>query len=265
MSEVTNDQHFLIDEKVIQSLLDVADLSLNDTVLEVGAGTGNITKELAKRVKKLIAVELDQELIGPLSHVRPLSKSSKEVTKNNSESKQVNIEIINADALKVINQRRDFTKIIGNIPYQISEALIQAVIKRAFIKSLTLIAPRSFALKAQEHAIFKAFFEIEIKEEVEKEAFNPPPDTRSVIVLFKRKSFDGNSGEQIIRSLYLQKDKQLKNGLREALIELYKLKNKPLTKKEASKLVDQIDAGDRDVLISRLPLPVFDKIAQMTV
>ena len=56
-------QNFLIDEKVLEEIVDSANLKSSDVVLEVGPGMGVLTKELAKRVKKVIAVELDKNLV----------------------------------------------------------------------------------------------------------------------------------------------------------------------------------------------------------
>ena len=56
-------QHFLIDPKVLERIIEAAELSKNDTVVEIGSGLGVVTAELAKRARKVIAIEIDKELI----------------------------------------------------------------------------------------------------------------------------------------------------------------------------------------------------------
>ncbi len=53
------DQFFLIDPKVIQKIVEFADLTEKDTVLEIGAGTGNLTREIAKKAGRVITFEID--------------------------------------------------------------------------------------------------------------------------------------------------------------------------------------------------------------
>ena len=62
-------QNFLIDSLVLDEIVKVADLKSTDIVLEVGPGFGVLTQELAKRVKKVIAVEIDKNLIVPLKEI----------------------------------------------------------------------------------------------------------------------------------------------------------------------------------------------------
>ena len=62
-SVVKADQHMLIDESVIKQIVDKADIKSSDIVLEIGAGSGNVTAELAKCCKKLFILEKDQDLL----------------------------------------------------------------------------------------------------------------------------------------------------------------------------------------------------------
>ena len=56
-------QNFLINEKIVNDLIVVADLSKSDVVLEIGAGIGTLTKKIAKKVKKVVTVEIDKKLV----------------------------------------------------------------------------------------------------------------------------------------------------------------------------------------------------------
>lgn len=102
-------QNFLVDGKIIQKIIDEAALSNDETVLEIGAGIGFVTEELAKIAKKVIAIEIDPDAIEELAK---LSYS--------------NINIINQDILKI--DLSDLTdkpvRIIANIPYYITSPIL---------------------------------------------------------------------------------------------------------------------------------------------
>jgi len=76
-------QNFLVDKEIIDRIIKTANLTSDETVIEIGAGAGFVTEELAKRVKKVIAIELDEDAVRELKKL-PYS----------------NIEIFNQDILK---------------------------------------------------------------------------------------------------------------------------------------------------------------------
>lgn len=82
----TFDQHFLVDAGYLDRIVAAAELGPEDVVLEIGAGIGNLTERLAKKAKKVIAIELDPVLVRVL---------------HDRFDKVENIEIIAGDALKV--------------------------------------------------------------------------------------------------------------------------------------------------------------------
>ncbi len=60
------DQHFLVDEGYLDRIMAAAELRSEDIVLEIGAGVGNLTERLARKAKKIIAIELDPVLVNVL-------------------------------------------------------------------------------------------------------------------------------------------------------------------------------------------------------
>ena len=81
-------QNFLVNEGVLKKIIKAANLSKEDVVLEVGPGIGNLTLELAKRVKKVIAVEKDRRMC--------------QILKELLEGWNIgNVEIVNKDILKL--------------------------------------------------------------------------------------------------------------------------------------------------------------------
>ncbi len=114
-------QNFLIDSRVLQHILKVADIQPNDLVLEIGAGFGTLSVEMALLAKKVVAVEFDRRLCDGLQHIF-LGKE--------------NVEIICADILKLDNkhlaERLDLIgqgsadyQVIANIPYHITAPILK--------------------------------------------------------------------------------------------------------------------------------------------
>ncbi len=102
-------QNFLIDKNIQQKIITAGEISKTDTIIEVGAGIGNITLEIAKHAKKVIAIEKDKKLIPILTNT---------VQGNN------NVKIENEDILNFHIQEKKY-KVIANIPYYITSPIIQ--------------------------------------------------------------------------------------------------------------------------------------------
>ena len=172
-------QNFLVDQSVVRELIDAAKIGKRDVVLEVGAGTGVVTRELAKRTKKVIAVEFDRDLIPPL-------KLDLQGLKN--------VEIINADILDLnfddLNHQSNF-KIVGSIPYQITSPLVHKILHSSNRpKSITFIVQKEVAEKIAAKApdatylsnFVANFGEARIVRIVKPGAFSPQPKVDSAII-----------------------------------------------------------------------------------
>ena len=116
-------QNFLTDKNIINLIVDLGKINQNDTVLEVGPGTGNLTEAiLLKKPKKLIVIEKDKNL----------ASSLEKKFKNN-------ITIINDDILE-INENDISNKpmtIYGNLPYNISTQILAKWIKNNKFNNIT--------------------------------------------------------------------------------------------------------------------------------
>lgn len=105
-------QNFLVTESIYDKIVASAEISAKDTIVEVGPGLGFLTAKLAKKAKKVIAVELDDRLA--------------EVLKIAIDSQGVeNVEIVNQDILKFNPSGLGSYKIVANIPYNISSILLR--------------------------------------------------------------------------------------------------------------------------------------------
>jgi 16S rRNA (adenine1518-N6/adenine1519-N6)-dimethyltransferase len=111
-------QNFLIDKNVLRKIAEAAELSKRDVVLEVGPGIGNLTIELAKKVKKVIAVEKDERIV--------------EILKERLKEERIkNVEIVNEDILKFLPsfKPRGSYKVVANIPYYLTSRLIRNLLE----------------------------------------------------------------------------------------------------------------------------------------
>ncbi|OHA48705.1 MAG: ribosomal RNA small subunit methyltransferase A [Candidatus Terrybacteria bacterium RIFCSPHIGHO2_01_FULL_48_17] len=109
-------QNFLVSAVTRNKLVGAAYIKENDTVIEIGAGLGAVTQELARRAKKVVAIERDENLCVILENL----------FKNTP-----NVEIVCEDALKqlpVISNQLPVYKVIGNIPYKITGPLVRTLV-----------------------------------------------------------------------------------------------------------------------------------------
>ena len=171
-------QNFLVDPKVARDLAETAGVKRDDTILEVGAGTGTVTRELAARAGKVIAVEFDRDLI-PL-----LQRNLKGYS---------NVAIVNADILEfpISNYQLANYKVVGAIPYQITSPLIHKILHSPHRpKSITLIVQKEVAEKIAAKApdatylsnFVANFGEARIIQVVKPGAFSPQPKVDSAII-----------------------------------------------------------------------------------
>jgi len=112
-------QNFLTDKTALKKVITAAELKPTDIILEIGPGTGILTQELAKRVKRVIAIEKDKRMVDIL---REEMKDFR------------NVEFINDDVLKIINYKlfknlkleiRNSYKIVGNLPFYLTAPVIR--------------------------------------------------------------------------------------------------------------------------------------------
>lgn len=206
-------QHFLVDKNVLKKEIEVANLSLRDKVLEIGCGTGFLTKELLKKSGEVFGFEIDKNCGVDLKKI-----------------KTEKLKIIFDNALNY--SWRGYNKIVSNIPYYLSEGIIK---KACFeeIDELVLIVGENFKKNLEENeklsgVLANVFYDIKIIEKINKNSFVPIPRVNSFLIKMKRKPlsdlqkfvlyFFSKSGKikNILISYYLTKG-FTKNQAREKL------------------------------------------------
>jgi len=242
-------QNFLIDERVLRKIIEAAELSKNDTVLEIGPGIGNLTLELAKKVKKVIATEKDLNL------VRILNTELR--TKNIK-----NVKVINKDILKLEPKTSNLKpnyKVVANIPYYLTSPLIRKFLETENPpKEMVLMVQKEVAKRICANppnmsllAISVQFYaKPEIIYFVSKESFWPSPKVDSAIIKISKiknqKLKISDLFFKIVKAGFSQPRKQLINNLAKGLnfdkkkVEAWLLKNniKPSQRAETLTIED---------------------------
>jgi len=227
------DQSFMIDESMIKRIVDASEIRPGESVIEIGAGMGFLTKELAKTKARVIAIEIDKRLETILK----------------DELKGTGVNVVCGNILSVI-RKIEFDKIVSNIPYSICESLVQRLTALEF-KGAYLSVPKTFAYRLLKREglglIAQTFFDIEILFDIPKKAFMPTPKANTVFIRIEHRDEDyykNHLNDFILRELILQKTKKLRNAFREALINKDKLLGKKLTKKEANETIKSLNLNN---------------------
>lgn len=237
-------QNFLQDDFYISKIIDSFNLFEDDTALEIGPGGGALTKLIAPKVKKLYAVEIDQRLLDKLQAIIP----NKDFT------------LFHEDFLKFDFKehiKEDNVKIVGNLPYHVTSAIIFKVMELAAelnqgikkINSLTIMIQKEVAerivapINTKQYgvlSIFSRFFcQPEIMFDVPPEAFFPKPKVISSIIKFNffekneniTKVKDYQFFRKIVKATFLNRRKMLRNTLKPFVNDLNEIRSVEITKR----------------------------------
>jgi 16S rRNA (adenine1518-N6/adenine1519-N6)-dimethyltransferase len=204
-------QHFMTDLDILQRMISYADVSNQDVVLEVGAGLGFLTRLLAKRCKRVIAVEIDSKLVDILR--RELCDLP-------------NVYLVEGDVFTAVIPT--FNKIVSTPPYSISSPLLFWLFEKSFdVAVLTFqkeLAERLAAPVGSKdygrltvNIYYRA--DVELLDHVPRMVFYPPPEIDSIIVRLKAKSpppFKVKNEQifsDLVRMLFTQRNRKVRNAL----------------------------------------------------
>jgi len=199
-------QHFLVDRSALERIAQYAELCKEDRVLEIGAGTGNLTEVLAERSLCVYAVEIDPHLAMGLQGMFQ------------------NVRVIKGDALEI--ELPDYNKIVSNLPYQISSKITYRLLSRPF-ELAVLMFQQEFAKRlvatvgSREYgrlAMVAGFFcEAKILEILPRSAFRPVPEVNSAIVRLLPRSVRPDVKPEVFlklaEGLFRQRRKKVKKAL----------------------------------------------------
>ena len=219
-------QNFLIDGDVINFIVEQANLTKNDTVIEIGPGIGFVTEQLVKHAGKVIAVELDEQAIEQL---KKLDADNLEIVHN---------DILKTDISALANGKK--VKIVANIPYYITSPILAHLLgeiddldnkNRQSISEIILMVQEEVAIRmsANEKSPNKAYglltvlsqfwANCRILKQVKSKSFYPAPKVNSALVklVVREKPLlelsDYSYFRKTIRGGFSARRKNIKNAL----------------------------------------------------
>ena len=213
-------QNFLQDKNIINNIIALSGGLKDKNVLEIGGGTGNLTRRIIKeKPKKLIVVEVDNDLITPLRKLEYLN--------------QQNVKVIWGDILE-FNIMQHFLKppiIIGNLPYNISTKILTNLLSSSSQAWNQLIL--MFQMEVAERIIAKPnskkfgrlsvlaqHFSIpSIKIKISHKVFFPTPKVKSAVVVFNKKQnykkrINSDLFFLVVKKCFSQRRKKIINSLK---------------------------------------------------
>ena len=219
-------RNFLIDGDVINFIVNEANLSKNDTVIEIGPGIGFVTEQLVKHAGKVIAVELDEQAIEQL---KKLDADNLEIVHN---------DILKTDISELANGKK--IKVVANIPYYITSPILAHLLgeiddldnkNRQSISEIILMVQEEVAIRmsANEKSPNKAYglltvlsqfwANCRILKQVKSKSFYPSPKVNSALVKLVvndeplLKLSDYSYFRKTIRGGFSARRKNIKNAL----------------------------------------------------
>jgi 16S rRNA (adenine1518-N6/adenine1519-N6)-dimethyltransferase len=210
-------QNFLVDPAALEQIVAAADLSAGDRVLEVGAGTGSLTRLLAERAGQVMAIEIDDRLVDIL---------------HEELANLANVEIIHGDVLQLARLiPLQAYKAVGNLPYYLTSAILRHFLEQAHRPRLMVVtvqrevAERIVAQPGDMSllAVSVQFFgQPQIVARIKAGAFYPRPDVDSAVLridigeqpaLTLQEGVEQAFFFRVARAGFGQKRKMLRNSL----------------------------------------------------
>lgn len=228
-------QNYLIDKNKRDQIINFGNINKEDVILEIGTGIGTLTIELAKKAKKVIAIEQDENIC-------------KILAKRLNDEKIDNVELLNEDALNV--EFPKFNKIISNLPYQISSPITFKFLDYDFDLAV-LMYQKEFAnrmngkvgTKNYSRLSAMLYFKCDVEKltDVSSESFIPKPKIDSTVVKLTPK--ENKISEEnfkiyskFTKALFQHRNKKIRNALIDSRHVITKL-----DKKEIRKCMNEIE------------------------
>lgn len=213
-------QNFLTDINIIKKIVEAGDVTDSDLVVEIGPGIGSMTVELARSAGKVIAIEIDKNLIPAL---------------NENLSDFSNVSIVNADIMKVdikelIKDWPGPLKVISNLPYYITTPIVMMLLEGEIAwDTLVFMVQKEVAYRMAGNPSTKDYSALSVAVRyyadpklaftVSKNCFIPKPDVDSAVVRLKKRSLpymqdiDKDLFFKVVRASFGQRRKTLLNSL----------------------------------------------------
>lgn len=219
-------QHFLVDANILGKILEAAEISASDRVLEIGPGLGTMTRALAERAARVVAVEVDRRLAPVLAETL---------------AGRENVAVVTGDALRVDLEALcpggpGSWKVVANLPYYITAPLVARLLEHGagagrppgrFSRLVVMVqeeVARRFAARpgTKEYGAFSLLVryhaEVDPVVRVSPTCFFPPPEVSSAVVRLRTRPAPPVEADPgvlfaVIRAAFAQRRKSLRNAL----------------------------------------------------
>ena len=213
-------QNFLIDGNILKNISKAGEITKEDLILEIGPGIGTLTEELALNAKKVVAVELDKNLLPILG----------ETLKAYDNIEVVHGDILKLDLKELIDNKLEGgpIKVVANLPYYITTPIIGKLLEEDFnIHSIIIMVQKEVADRivatpnSKDYGALSLFINFysnpEIILKVPKTVFMPQPRVDSAVVKLNIKDelpdVDRNLFFKVVKSAFSKRRKTLLNSL----------------------------------------------------
>lgn len=214
-------QNFLIDENIIDRIVQESAITTKDVVVEIGPGLGNLTEKLLEKAKKVIAFEIDEDMINVL---KGRFKDESNFILINQDILKVNLKEI----LKQNNIPEDSIKLVANLPYYITTPIMFKIFEEAsYIQSMTIMVQKEVAdritakPKSKDYGVLtvntKYYGEAKKLFDVPNTSFIPAPNVTSSIVRIdiynKYVVDDSETFFKLVKAAFAQRRKKFINSI----------------------------------------------------
>jgi len=215
-------QNFLIDTHVLDKIINAAEITKEDMVIEIGPGIGTMTQYLAQAAREVVAVEIDRMLIPILE----------ETLGEYSNVSILNEDILKVDLVKLVKEQNEdrLVKVVANLPYYITTPIVMKLFESHVpIKSVTVMVQKEVARRMQARPGTKDYGALSlavqyyarpyIAANVPPNCFMPRPAVGSAVIRLERyeeppvEVKDEQLMFRLIRASFNQRRKTLVNGL----------------------------------------------------
>ncbi len=255
-------QNFIVDSNIIDRLIAHAQIDENTAVIEIGPGLGALTQGLLEKAKKVISIEIDQNMVEILTEVFGERKNFELI---HSDILQYDLEAL----IKQLNQDYAHVMLIANLPYYItSEILLKLFKLDNKVDSVMLMVQREFAQRLTANkstkdyrtltVLSKTFYQSKIIMKISKHVFYPRPNVDSAIILMESLENEIENLDEFIQFVeicFVQKRQTIFNNLRNKLGE-----QKATEILEKSSILKTTRAAELDVLDFKNMFEVYYEI-----
>lgn len=204
-----HDQFFISDRDLQERIVGYADLDEDDTVLEIGAGIGNLTEHMVEKCK-VIAIEKHGKVSTVLEH-----------------QNFPNLSLLKRDAMRVHLENLDFNKVVSNFPFSISTPLTFKLMKLDWNLAV-FIYQKAFADRivaepgtmdySRLSLAMNYYCDTEVVEEIPSGEFYPEPETNAAVVRLGKKDVKEKDNRfwKVSKAAFQHKRKKVKNSLKDS-------------------------------------------------